>query len=282
MSDLSVTALYTCGAWAWARLPGAALLDHEDARRVFAVTNAALGLAARGAPSVRHGLIQRHLMIDRVIAAAGVREVIELGAGLSPRGVALGATGVAVTEVDRPGVIARKRGLLSRTAEGREALARIALVEGDVASLDLTTLPRGAGPVAVVAEGLLMYLDGAAQAALFARVAAALAGRGGVLVFDLVPPAEQPPPGLGGRALSAVMRRFTGGADFVRAPRTRAEILADLAAAGLHAARAVSPAEAPAAWALPHLGERTQQVVFAAYASSSSSSSSSPPTGPSW
>jgi O-methyltransferase involved in polyketide biosynthesis len=263
VSDLSVTALYTCGAWAWAGLPGAALLDHADARRVFGVTNAALAVAARGAPSLRHGLVQRHLMLDHVVVDAGVRHLLELGAGLSPRGVALGAAGVDVTEVDRPGVVARKRALLERTADGVAALGRLHLVEGDLATLDLGALGLAAAPYAILAEGLVMYLDAAAQAALFRRVAAVLADRGGVFAFDLVPPAEQPPPGIGGRALGAVMRRFTGGADFARAPRTRDEVLVDLRAAGF-AARAVTPADAPARWRLPHLDVRTQQLVFIA------------------
>ena len=65
-----MTALYTNGAWAWAKLPGAELLADRDAKAVFDVTNAVLALPAalRRAPSLRCSLVQRHVMIDRLIA----------------------------------------------------------------------------------------------------------------------------------------------------------------------------------------------------------------------
>jgi len=266
--DLSVTALYTAGTWAWAALPGAELLADDDARRVFAVTNAALKLRPR-APSLRHALVQRHVMIDRALEDAKLAHVLELAAGLSRRGAHLsGRPDVTVTEVDLPAVIARKRALLERTAEGRAVLARpnLRLVAGDVASIDLAALaaaPPGAR-LAVVAEGLLMYLDAAAQRDLFARVRALL-GAGGLFVFDLVPQVEQPPPGVAGRALAGLMRRFTRGGDFVRDTRSRDDIAADLRAAGF-TVEALAPADAPAHWAIPHLDQRTQQLVWVARA----------------
>jgi O-methyltransferase involved in polyketide biosynthesis len=275
--DLSVTALYTCGVWAWAELPGADLLDHKDARRVYGATSAALSIAARGAPSLKHGLVQRHLMIDRLVEESGARRVLELGAGLSPRGVALSAKGIEVIEVDMPAVIAKKRELLERTDAGRAALARLTLLEGDLMTIELPDAD------VVVAEGVLMYLEPDPQRALFARVNALLSSaRAGVapagersrsalaatprapgFFFDLVPPAEQPPPGAAGRALGWMMRRFTKGADFARAPRTRAEITTDLEQAGF-AVTTFDPIDAPARWALPHRKLPTQQLVWAA------------------
>src|SRR5262249_59090397 len=73
MADLSVTALYTSGAWAWARLPGTDLLASKDAARVFAVTNGALALGGlfTRAPSLRCSLVQRHLIIDGLLAESG-------------------------------------------------------------------------------------------------------------------------------------------------------------------------------------------------------------------
>jgi O-methyltransferase involved in polyketide biosynthesis len=248
--DLSVTALYTCGVWAWAELPGADLLDHKDARRVYGATSAALAIAARRAPSLKHGLVQRHLMIDRLVEESGAKRVLELGAGLSPRGVALSAKGIEVIEVDTPAVIARKRELLARSEAGRAALDRLRFVEGDLTTIDLPDAD------VVVAEGVLMYLEPDAQRTLFAKIRKPF-------FFDLVPPAEQPPPGAAGRALGWMMRRFTGGADFARAPRTRAEITADLESAGFEV-NTFDPIDAPARWALPHRKLPTQQLVWAA------------------
>ena len=258
--DLSVTALYTAGTWAWAGMPGAELLADDDSRRVFAVTNAALKLRPR-APSLRHALVQRHVMIDRVVEDARPRHVLELAAGLSRRGAHLsGRPDITVTEIDLPAVIAKKKQLLGRTPEGQSVLARdnFRLVEGDVATIDLQALDLHR-PLAVIAEGLLMYLDADAQRALFAK----LRPLASVFVFDLVPQVEQPPPGVAGRALGALMRRFTRGADFERDARTRDDVLADLAAAGFEA-EVLEPKDAPRAWNVPHLDEKTQQLVWIA------------------
>jgi len=270
-ADLSVTALYTAGTWAWAGVPGAELLDHEDSRRVFGVVNGALALGAlfrRRPVSLKHSLVQRHAMIDRLVDDAAPAHVLELAAGLSPRGVHRSADpAVTYTEVDLPPVLARKRSLLGRSSAGAAALARpnLRLVDGDLASVDLAAVspaPAGA-PLTVVAEGLLVYLDAEAQRALFRRVRALLDG-GGLFVFDLVPAPERARPGLAGRALGWLMRRFTRGGDFVRDQRGRRDLVADLAAAGFTVA-AIEPAAAPARWQVPHLDRRTEQLVFAAW-----------------
>src|SRR5262249_24903045 len=162
-----------------------------------------------------HGLVQRHLMIDRIARDAGAKHVLELGAGLSPRGIAMsGSPDITVTEIDRAPVMAKKRTLLRRSNDGLVALARpnLRLLGGDLAPADLATVdaaPPGA-PLCAIAEGVTMYLDPDAQRGLFERVARLLGPRG-VFVFDLVPPAEQPPPGAAGRALGWMMRRFTKG-----------------------------------------------------------------------
>jgi O-methyltransferase involved in polyketide biosynthesis len=269
--DLSVTALYTAGTWAWAGLPGAELFAHDGTRNVFAVTNAALGLrnALRRSPSsLRHTLVQRHVMIDRLVEDAATAHVLELAAGLSRRGAHVSADpAITYTEVDLPHVIARKRALLEGSPAGRAVLARrnLRLVEGDLAAIDLAALgaaPADA-PLTIVAEGLLMYLDADAQRGLFRRVRAALPA-GGLFVFDLVPMGEQPAPGASGKLLGWLMRRSTGGADFVRDARTRVEVAADLRAAGFEVAM-IEPATAPARWGVPHLDQPTQQLVFAAW-----------------
>ncbi len=262
--DLSITALYTSGVWAWGRLPDAELFTTRDAERVFAATNAVLALAAvvrRDLPPLRDSLLHRHAMIDHL--AAGATGVLELASGLSRRGATLSRDRrVHYLELDLPAMIAKKRELLERTAAGRAVLARrnFELVAGDVASADLAPLVRSK-PTLVIAEGLAMYLTGDQRRALFAKVAALGELR---FVFDLVPEAEQPPPGRVGRVLEAVMKRFTGGRSFERDARTRDQIIAELHGAGFAEARAIASHEVATSWHLPRREIATTMVVFEA------------------
>jgi O-methyltransferase involved in polyketide biosynthesis len=270
-ADLEPTALYTAGVWAWARLSCAELFDHADARNVFGVVNFALSLARivrHRAPSLRHSLVQRHVMIDRLLEESGCAQILELAAGLSARGARVTANpDIGYVEVDRSMLFERKRALLARTAEGRAVLARTNLrfVEGDLAELALSEVaPPAPGPLCVIAEGLCMYLDAAALHRLAAQVHALLSARGGIFLFDLVPAIEQPRPGLFGRALGWLMRLFTRGGAFVRDERTRDDIAAELRGVGFSKIEIYEPQSAPRGWQLPHLDRRTQQLVFAA------------------
>jgi O-methyltransferase involved in polyketide biosynthesis len=265
VADLSITALYTAETWAWGRLSCAELFASAEGKRVFDATNAVLGLARRvrrdWAP-LRESLLQRHVLIDRIARSAGARRIVELAAGLSPRGAAFTRDPeLTYVEIDLPVMIERKRALLARTDEGRAVLARknLALVADDVRTADLREY---ASPgTLVIAEGLLMYLDAAAQASLFARVRE-VASR---FVFDLVPGAEEPPPGAIGRTLGAVMKLATGGGGFERDRRTRDDLLAALDGAGWHA-RAIDASAVARAEDLPYPDAPTRTVIFDALA----------------
>jgi O-methyltransferase involved in polyketide biosynthesis len=271
VSDLSVTALYTAATWAWAGLPNADLLDHADARRVFRAVNGALALArpfqrAPDAP-LPVGLLHRHAFIDAHLGANRSARVLELAAGLSRRGVTMSAGGnIDYVEVDLPPVIARKRALLERTAAGRAALARpnLRFVEGDVLTTSLDELaPADGRALAVVAEGLMMYLDAATQELLSRKVAARLRlDGGGMFVFDLVPPSEQPPPGAAGRALGWLMKRFTGGRGFALDARSRGDILEALRRCGFRDVQAIEPRSVARVLGLPRPDAPTRQLVF--------------------
>ncbi len=269
--DLSVTALYTSQAWVWGRLPGARLFETHAGRGVFASTNVALLVGrlfswGRRQPWLWHGLVQRHLAIDKLLADSAAAQVLELAAGFSRRGATVSADpAIQYTEVDLPAVIERKRALLARRPEGREVAARgnLRLVPADVAEIEVGDLLDPGAPAFVISEGLLMYLEAPAQRSLWARVARQLnAGAGGTYVFDLVPTSEQPPPGVFGRALGWLMRRFTRGAEFAVDARTRADIRAELLAAGFDAVSLIDTADVAAAWGLPFVGRDTQQLLF--------------------
>ena len=256
-NDLSITALYTSQVWAWGGLSHAKLLATDEGKRVFDVTNAALALARK--PPLRYALLHRHTMIDHLLHEAKVGQVVELAAGLSRRGVA-NAGRVRYVEVDLPAVIERKRALLARTDEGKQALARLELVAADVEEVALDTLVAER-PVMVIAEGLLMYLTGEQRRRLFARVSALGDVR---FVFDLVPADEEQSPGMAGRVLEAAMKRFTGGRTFERDARTRAQILDELRAAGFTEVEAYAPVAVARAWQLPEPDRATTMVVFSA------------------
>jgi O-methyltransferase involved in polyketide biosynthesis len=266
--DLSVTALYTSGAWSWGGLPGAELLASREANAAFDATNLVLSITALFAagPSLRCSLLQRHLMMDRLLAESGAEHVLELAAGLSRRGVAVSADPrVSYTEVDRAAVVARKRQLLSRSEAGRAVLARpnLRFVAADLAdaSLDELVTAHAGAPLFVVAEGLLMYLDAAAQRSLWRRVRALFDARPGTLVFDLVPLVEHARPGRASRALRWLFRRATRGARFERDSRTRDDISAELRELGF-AVEPLDPRAVLDRWQLPYGDVRTQQLLF--------------------
>jgi len=271
VADLSITALYTAETWRWGGLSCAELFATPEGKRVFDVTNAALGVARlvrRDFAPLRHSLVHRYLMIDHLLRDAQVHDVIELAAGLSRRGAAVSAdASVRYVELDLAPVIAKKRALLERTDAGRAVLARdnLVLAEADVESADLATWCPQDRPVFVIAEGLLMYLSAEAQRQLFVRIAALADIASEVrFAFDLVPGPEQPAPGRVGRALESAMKRFTGGRSFERDTRTRADIRADLVRAGFQVTDALAPRDIATAWQLPHAELPTQTVVFCA------------------
>ncbi len=278
--DLTVTALYTSQVWRWGRLPGAELFDLPAARAVFRVTNAFLWLLRLfrwRLRSLKHSLLHRHTFIDALLRRSGARRVLELAAGLSRRGAAFSAApDVGYAEVDLPQVVAAKRALLARSPDGAAVAARPnwRLVPGDVTALDAPALAALAPPAPaegdgralfVIAEGLCMYLTAPQQRSLWAQVCAALAREGGgTFVFDLVPAVEEPPPGLLGRALGWLMKRFTGGRTFERDERTRDDIVRELHAAGFGRVLAVEPGAVAAEYDLPYPRKKTQQLVFVA------------------
>ena len=267
--DLTVTALYTSQTWRWARLPNAELLSSWRSRDVFNATNLVLGfvrLFRRDLPSLRHGLAQRHALIDRGVAEAAAPRVVELAAGLSRRGATVSADpSVRYVEVDLPHVVDAKRKLLSRKAAGREVLARpnLELVADDALTCDLDALAPGSAPVTVIAEGLLMYLDAETQQGLFDRVARFVRDRpGSIFMFDYVPGPEQPRPGRVGRWVERVMKRFTRGESFAFDARTRADLHAQLEAAGFERVEQLEPGGLPDGWSVPFPAKRTQVLVW--------------------
>jgi len=273
---LGVTAIYTSQVARWGGLAHASLYDGGPGRVVFWLTSLFVGLGRLvqpGVPSLAVSILHRQVLFDRILERLGAQAVMELAAGLSRRGVLLSDDPrVQVVELDVPEVVKLKEELLARSPQGRAVLERgnlrrVGLDLGDP-RLDDAALAAQAppgSPLVVTAEGLCMYLSASAQRALWSRVQALLAARGGgSFVFDLVPAVEQAPPGRVGRLLGRLMAAFTGGQGFVRDERGRADIVEELRGLGFSSVEAIEPRLVAEEWALPRPRERSQQVVFLA------------------
>jgi len=121
-------------------------------------------------------------------AAAGVRQVVLLAAGLDSRGYRLDwPDGTAVFELDQPQVLEFKREVLA----GRTPTAQRREIAVDLRS-DWPKALRDSGfdvsaPSAWIAEGLLIYLPASAQRQLFTGIDALAAPGSHAAVEDAVP-----------------------------------------------------------------------------------------------
>jgi O-methyltransferase involved in polyketide biosynthesis len=126
--------------------------------------------------------------LDEALAHVGATRVLEIAAGLSFRGLAMASSrpDVVYMDTDLPEIAAIKADLVARLQPSALPLAGTLRVQA-LDALDDSAF-RGAvrelpsGPIAIVHEGLLMYLDDAEKARLAASVRAALIERGGAWI----------------------------------------------------------------------------------------------------
>jgi O-methyltransferase involved in polyketide biosynthesis len=129
--------------------------------------------------------VERYKSLDALLAASGITTIVELAAGLSLRSLALAQRQhVTYLDTDLPEMIETKRDLVEQLAVGAlvgdvSLRAMYALAERELATA-IVELP--AGPIAIINEGLLMYLDDAEKRRLLASVREVLVRRGGVWI----------------------------------------------------------------------------------------------------
>ncbi|MCA9694721.1 MAG: class I SAM-dependent methyltransferase [Myxococcales bacterium] len=250
---IAPTAYYTAYAWHRLGLPHAALFRHRRGALLywsFRLGGEWLLSRLSGSPLLVASLEVRHRSIEWAIERRAPDRVVELGAGLSRRGVTWAADrAVAFVEFDLPHVIATKRALLERRASprllttlGRALELRGVDVLGDEFSPNLERALAGAARPVVVAEGLLSYFDRAQQRRVVEAVARALPA-GGALVIDVRVRKGRSNAALHGlRAGIRVATRGRGsGEDFA----TDADVEALLRDAGFGEARPIDPGEVP-------------------------------------
>jgi O-methyltransferase involved in polyketide biosynthesis len=122
--------------------------------------------------------------IDQALDLVGATRVLELAAGYSLRGLARAGNGADYLDTDLPDVVELKAALVEQlagaepaTPAGRYRLEALDIL--DEAAFGRAVASLREGPIAIVHEGLLMYLDAAEKAHLAAHIHAALRARGG-------------------------------------------------------------------------------------------------------
>ena len=182
---ISPTAHYTGYVWARNGLSHPEL-ETVEGRILFESLRAPMiASAVLGGGTLEAYLLARHRAIDslleRAIDAGRVAQVIEVAAGLSPRGLRFSrryGDRLTYVEADLPGMVERKREALERIGalSDHHRVAEVdALKDGGPGSLAelANTLDRAAGP-AIITEGLLGYLDRESVEGIWRRFAETL------------------------------------------------------------------------------------------------------------
>lgn len=188
---ISPTAHYTGYVW----------FAHGHSHEAFATTKGRVmyralrapnaAAQALGLPTLEGMLLARHRLIDlrltEAIEAGEISQVIEIAAGLSPRGWRFTRRFPELTylEADLPHMVEHKRSLLARAGASHAVVPLDALADAALDDLVATLDPtRG---TAIVTEGLVNYFDRDTVAGMWRRFARALARfRRGVYYSDVM------------------------------------------------------------------------------------------------
>jgi O-methyltransferase involved in polyketide biosynthesis len=195
--SISPTAHYTGYVWARNGLSHPGLVTAEG-RMLFSSLQPTMAISRRiGGPSLEDYLLARHRAIDarleEGIERDGITQVLEVAAGLSPRGWRFAqryGAGITYMEADLPDMAGRKRRALERigTLSAHHQVRDVdALKVGGPGSL--TELAKELDPKAglfIITEGLLGYLAPGDMNGLWRRFAEILGGfSSGRYVSDL-------------------------------------------------------------------------------------------------
>ena len=183
---ISPTAHYTGYVWARHGIGPAGLATRTGAVLYNGLRPAMAASAATGGPTLEGLLLGRHRAMDALLTEAiesgRIGQVVEIAAGLSPRGHQYATTyGEKLTyvEADLPGMAALKRQALARVGGPGSATHRV--VDFDALATAgphaLSSIMAQLDPTvgtAVITEGLLNYLPTEAVTGLWARLATEL------------------------------------------------------------------------------------------------------------
>ena len=188
---ISPTAHYTGYVWFANGLSHAALSTRRGRLMYQALRAPNAAARAVGLATLEGMLLARHRLIDlrltRAIEAGEVEQVIEIAAGLSPRGLRFTQKFPQLTylEADLPEMAAHKRALLARAGARHQIVELDALAETALDDLAATLDPSKG--TAIITEGLVNYFDRATVTAMWSRFSRALARfPHGVYYSDLI------------------------------------------------------------------------------------------------
>jgi O-methyltransferase involved in polyketide biosynthesis len=183
---ISPTAHYTGYVWFAHGLSHQAFATGEGRLLYNALRPANAASRVIGGPTLEGMLLARHRVIDhlleREIAAGRITQVIEIAAGLSPRGwrfTERHGRGLRYLEADLPEMAARKRAILAALGDRPAADHRVVDIDAlaDDGATSLAAIAAALDPhrgLAIVTEGLLNYFDTAAVTGMWRRFAAVL------------------------------------------------------------------------------------------------------------
>jgi O-methyltransferase involved in polyketide biosynthesis len=125
----------------------------------------------------------RYRSLDRLLREAALPSVLEIGSGLSFRGLELARTSeIFYLDTDLPSIVELKSELVGKLhptpLAGTLRVEALNALDSGAFSAAIDSIPDG--PIAIANEGLLVYLDEREKARLAGNVRAALLARGGV------------------------------------------------------------------------------------------------------
>jgi len=217
---ISPTAHYTGETWVRNGLshPQLATWQGRVLHGTMAVPNAASRLL--GGPTLEGALLARHRIIDALLEdliSTGVSQVIEVACGMSPRGWRFSerhGNKLTYVEADLPAMARRKRAALAQmgSLDDHHRVIDLDVLQedgpGSLESLVETMDPDGG--LAIITEGLLVYLEDEVVEGLWARLARTLRPFSrGVYLSDLR--LASPDPGVSERAFGLVLSAFVRG-----------------------------------------------------------------------
>jgi hypothetical protein len=182
---IAPTAHFTAQAWVRAGFDNADLFDTRTGRLIFGSLSRVIDLLGPMSPAAlryhREYLFIRHYAFEARLAELAPRFVLEIGAGLSPRGLTLARRNpeLVYVEVDLPHMIAAKERCLAGV--DRPANYHLTAVDllGDRFTDELPELPSAGGAAVAITEGVSDYLSFDEKAIAYRNIARALGRAGG-------------------------------------------------------------------------------------------------------
>lgn len=181
---IGIPAYFTSHAWVEARFDYAHLFETRRGRFMFKALEPLLLLLGFLGPAVRlHNeyLFVRHFAHEARLRQTGPGCIVEIGAGLSPRGVAFATTDpdLRYIEVDLPNMVAAKRRALGDYPLPPNYFLGTTDLLGEDFCESLPEKPRPGDRVAVVTEGVTDYFNMPEKHTAFRNICSLLRAHGG-------------------------------------------------------------------------------------------------------